>query len=107
LKGPAFLHDLNGFFALAIHDAETDTLFVARDRFGVKPLLWSEAMAASFSPANCALARPWVPHAPIPTRFLEQYFTYHYVPRPHILHRHAHKLLPGHSLHVDATRREA
>ncbi|HOY29235.1 MAG TPA: asparagine synthetase B, partial [Flavobacteriales bacterium] len=42
LKGPAFLHDLNGFFALAIHDAQDDTLFLARDRFGVKPLLWSE-----------------------------------------------------------------
>ncbi|MBS1938723.1 MAG: asparagine synthetase B, partial [Bacteroidetes bacterium] len=24
-KGPAFLHDLNGFFALAIHDAQEDT----------------------------------------------------------------------------------
>jgi asparagine synthase (glutamine-hydrolysing) len=27
LKGPEFLHDLNGFFALAIHDAENDTSF--------------------------------------------------------------------------------
>ena len=42
MKGQAFLHDLNGFFALAIHDAGNDSLFVARDRFGVKPLLWTE-----------------------------------------------------------------
>ena len=38
VKGPAFLHDLNGFFALAIHDKQQDTLFVARARYGVQPL---------------------------------------------------------------------
>ncbi|MDQ3102060.1 MAG: asparagine synthetase B, partial [Bacteroidota bacterium] len=41
LKGPSFLHELNGFFTLAIHDAETDELFIARDRFGVKPVFWA------------------------------------------------------------------
>ena len=40
LKGAAFLHDLNGFFALAIHDREQDELFLSRDRFGVKRFWW-------------------------------------------------------------------
>lgn len=39
--GPECLHRFNGMFALVIYDAARDTVFAARDRFGVKPLyLW-------------------------------------------------------------------
>ena len=37
--GEKVLDKLNGFFAFAIHDKETDELFLARDRMGIKPLL--------------------------------------------------------------------
>ncbi len=35
--GEACLHRFNGMFAFVIHDTERQTLFAARDRFGVKP----------------------------------------------------------------------
>lgn len=39
--GTACLHKFNGMFAFVIVDLEQNTLFIARDRFGVKPLyLW-------------------------------------------------------------------
>lgn len=37
--GEQFLKELNGFFALAIYDNQTETLLLARDRMGIKPLL--------------------------------------------------------------------
>lgn len=40
--GEAALQRFNGFFALALYDAQEEVLFVARDRMGIKPLLWFE-----------------------------------------------------------------
>ncbi|MBZ0205572.1 MAG: asparagine synthase (glutamine-hydrolyzing) [Flavobacteriales bacterium] len=102
LKGPAFLHDLNGFFALAIHDAEKDTLFLARDRFGVKPLHWAEVdgrfLFASELRALLALGAS----TDRDLGSLRQFLTYLFIPAPHSALRAAHKLSPGHALLVDA-----
>ncbi|MBK9421610.1 MAG: asparagine synthase (glutamine-hydrolyzing) [Flavobacteriales bacterium] len=101
LKGPAFLHDLNGFFALAIHDAENDSLFLARDRFGVKPLLWSRTdgrlLFASELRALIALGA----RTELDPVSLEHYLTFFYVPAPHTALSGCQKLLPGHSITAD------
>lgn len=39
--GPACLNRFNGMFAFAVHDRVAGTLFLARDRFGVKPLYYT------------------------------------------------------------------
>lgn len=102
LNGPSFLHDLNGFFALAIHDAQEDTLFLARDRFGVKPLLWclheDRMMFASELGALLALGAP----RRLDRVSLRTYFTHYYIPAPHTILEGVHKLRPGHMLLVDA-----
>ncbi len=37
---PNFLHHLDGMFVFAIHDKLKNTLFIARDRAGKKPLYY-------------------------------------------------------------------
>lgn len=50
--GEAALNRFNGFFAFAIHDKEKDELFLARDRFGIKPLLFATGGDVTLSPSS-------------------------------------------------------
>ncbi|CAN5428801.1 asparagine synthase (glutamine-hydrolyzing) [soil metagenome] len=38
--GPSFVNRLNGMFALAIYDLQANTLFICRDRLGIKPIYY-------------------------------------------------------------------
>ena len=99
-EGPDFLHDLNGFFALAIHDRETGELFLARDRFGIKPLLWAHHEQRSGSPANWVPWRFWGALPDVDRASLAQYLTFHHVPAPIPSRTGARRLLPGHRMTV-------
>ena len=103
LKGPAFLHDLNGFFALVIHDAQNDTLFVARDRFGVKPLVWSQVDGRFLFSSELRSLLALGAERTQDQLSAQQYFTYYYIPAPYTVFEGAHKLMPGHCMHVDRT----
>ncbi|MCB9170689.1 MAG: asparagine synthase (glutamine-hydrolyzing) [Flavobacteriales bacterium] len=102
VKGPAFLHDLNGFFALAIHDAQEDTLFLARDRFGVKPLWWCEQDGRFLFASELRALQALGAQGPVDPVSLRTYFTYHYIPAPFSILQGVWKLEPGHQLQVDA-----
>lgn len=98
LKGEACLHDINGFFALAIHDARTGRLFVARDRFGIKPLFWcvheGRFLFASEMGALMELGAP----RGLDTIAERLYFRFLYTPAPRTMLAGVQKLLPGHAI---------
>src|SRR3569623_1054569 len=98
--GEACVERMRGMFAFAIWDRNRKTLFLARDRLGVKPLyyallpdghlIFSSELKALMTDAR--LTRHVDPHS------VEDYFAYGYVPEPKTIYTSARKLPPAHTL---------
>jgi len=65
-RGEACLDALNGMFAFAVYDPESEILFAARDRFGVKPFYYylDDSYFCFASEIKALLTLPFVPRAP-------------------------------------------
>jgi asparagine synthase (glutamine-hydrolysing) len=104
--GPSMLHRLVGMFAFAIHDAKAGTLFLARDRLGVKPLHWAEltdGAVAFASEMKGVLAHPLFRRRP-DIRAVEDYLALGYVPDDASMVAGIHKLAAGHFLLIERGR---
>ena len=90
---------LNGMFAFAIWDGRDRSLFLARDRLGVKPLYYFlDDHALIFgSELKALLAYKEIPRE-IDLEALDIFLTAEYIPAPLSIFRSIHKLPPGHSL---------
>ncbi|HVM48064.1 MAG TPA: asparagine synthase (glutamine-hydrolyzing) [Candidatus Acidoferrum sp.] len=98
-KGTDCVSAVNGMFAAAIWDSGNQTLFLARDRLGKKPLYYrATATQLLFgSEVKALLQHPDCPRELDP-RSLSKYLAYEYVPSPHCIFKGVNKLPPGHSL---------
>jgi len=94
--GDDFVHELRGMFAIALWDGERKRLVLARDRFGIKPLCYSQADGRlAFASELRALERvPWV-STELDLDGLEAYLATNSVPGPMTILRDARKLLPA------------
>ena len=103
--GTAFLNKLNGFFAFVIYDKQEKTSLIARDRFGIKPLLfYKKENAFYFASEMKALLEFDIPRE-IDHTSLYTYLQLNYVPEPHSMIKDVKKLKPGHYLKIDAQNR--
>lgn len=90
------LEHLEGFFAFAIYDKQEDELFLARDRFGKKPLLYyrNEDFFVFASEMKALMAYD-IPRELNYTALL-LYLQLNYIPQPSSILKGIHKLKPGH-----------
>jgi asparagine synthase (glutamine-hydrolysing) len=97
--GPDCLSRVNGMFAAVIWDSNNQTLFLARDRLGKKPLYYRDTGRQLIfgSEVKALLAHPDCPRELDP-RSLSRYLAYEYVPAPHCIYRGIRKLPAGHWL---------
>lgn len=94
--GEKCVEKLRGMFAFAIWDGRNKTLFLARDRVGIKPLYYwlSEQCLIFASEIKALLADPEVEPELVPG-MIDRFLTFYYVPGEETLLRNIFKLSPG------------
>jgi asparagine synthase (glutamine-hydrolysing) len=99
--GPRCLERLRGMFAFAIWDEKVKSLFLARDRVGIKPLYYclSNTSLVFASEIKAILADPSM-RREIAPEMIDRFLTFLYSPGQETLFKGIHKLLPGHYLLV-------
>jgi len=101
--GPAVLDRLNGMWAFAVWDRAEKRLFLARDRLGIKPLVYAERGETFVfaSEIKALLASGYVGRDLDPTA-LPHYLSAFVVPEPYTFFRGVRRLPAGHHVVVDA-----
>ncbi|HON18875.1 MAG TPA: asparagine synthase (glutamine-hydrolyzing) [Salinivirgaceae bacterium] len=96
--GDSCLDLINGFFAVAIYDSLNNTLFIARDRYGEKPLFYTiwQGNLIFTSELKAILSYP-VPRK-LNRSALYGYLLHNYIPDNSSMIEGIYKLQPGHKI---------
>ena len=88
---------LRGMFAIALYDERRQSLLLARDRLGKKPLHYALHQGRLLFGSEIKTILAVAPElAEVNPEGLLQYFYFGYIPDPYTAFRHIHKLPPGH-----------
>ena len=94
--GEAVVEKLDGMFAFAIHDAQDGSVFLARDRLGIKPLFWGEHAGGLVAASTLA---PFFALGAFPRKLdaegLRDYLAFQTPLAPRTLVRDIHAVPPG------------
>ncbi|SMC76001.1 asparagine synthase (glutamine-hydrolyzing) [Pedobacter africanus] len=101
--GVGCLDKLNGMFAFSIYNKQTNTLFVARDRLGVKPLYYSWDNGKI---EICSQLRPIADEKTINASAVSMFLELTYIPSPFTIYNEVKKLPPGNYMYVDLNSNE-
>ena len=101
--GRECIHVLNGMFAFALYDRRKNSLWVARDRLGIKPLYFS-LTGSRFLFSSDLNALNAVVGASISPSALAVYLAYSYFPAPLTPYENMGKLLPGEEMVIEGGR---
>ena len=101
IEGEKCLQRVNGFFALAIYDKQEQTVFIARDRMGVKPLLvYSDDDKLIFASEMKSMITMGIPKE-LDAASVYTFLQLNYIPGPQSIFKNVRKLEPGHFIKAD------
>lgn len=94
------LNKMNGFFAFAIYDKEDNSIFLARDRIGIKPLLYYQDEDKIIFASEMKSLLAYGIEKSVDYTSLYQYLQFNYIPAPSTILNGVKKLMPGHFLKI-------
>jgi asparagine synthase (glutamine-hydrolysing) len=94
---------LRGMFAFALWDAKKQKVFVARDRFGIKPFYYTVQNGKFYFASEIKTLTPFVPSLQTAMSGLQDYFTFQFCLDDKTLFEGIYKLLPAHCGYIDST----
>ncbi len=94
--GTYALELLHGFFAFAIYDKSENSLFLARDRYGVKPLLYYIDEDRFLFASEMKSIIQYGIEKKLNLLALRHYLHLNYIPAPNTIFENIYKLLPAH-----------
>ena len=98
-KGNEFVKYLRGSFTLALWDARQQTLLLATDHFGTRPIYYGLANERiAFGPRLCAFAAAREMRKVIEPNSLYFYLNHSFIPAPFTIFKNIERLEPGHVL---------
>lgn len=101
MEGIELLSRLNGMFAIAIFDKRTNSLFIARDRVGEKPLYYSYDDNRLIYCSEIKGILPCINNVEVELKALEQFMAFNYVPSPITMFKGIYHLKPGHYIELN------
>ncbi|MGB0111216.1 MAG: asparagine synthase (glutamine-hydrolyzing), partial [Terriglobales bacterium] len=100
--GAECIKKLRGMFAIALYDERKQSLLLARDRLGKKPLYYALDGSRLYFGSEIKAILAVAPHlAEVDPEGVLQFFYFDYIPDPHTAYRRIHKLRSGHLLEFE------
>ncbi|MDN4164728.1 asparagine synthase (glutamine-hydrolyzing) [Cytophagales bacterium LB-30] len=98
--GEKCLEWFNGFFAFAIYDKQENELFIARDRMGIKPLLYVHDEDKFMFASEMKALKGFGFDKSLDKASILQYLQLTYIPAPFTVFKAVKKLMPGHYVRI-------
>jgi len=96
------LDDINGMFAIALWDRQTRTLYLIRDRLGIKPLFFAATKRGVYFASELKAIMAAGAEVDIDPASVASFLRFGYVPTPHSIFRGVEKLRPGEVVSINA-----
>ncbi len=94
------VNQLRGMFAFALWDERSQSLFAARDRFGIKPFYYTVVEGCFYFASEIKALLPFLPAVETDASGLAEYLTFQYTLGTHTLFKGIKQLLPGHQIEI-------
>ena len=98
--GSDCVNHLRGMFAFALWDEKSQTLFCARDRFGIKPFYHGQVNGVLYFASEVKALLPFLKNIGTDMEGFRDYLTFQFCLAGKTLFKDVNELLPGHTLTV-------